>query len=128
MKLAFRHLVGLDAEVLDDDLLHPLANITHRFNLVSFQIALDRSATPSHCSVGLVVVDGSRQHRSQRESRRDPRITRLRGRPSQAAVRLPYFTCAWPASARAAVAARKRLSALQIIAIPPLTCSVWPVT
>jgi hypothetical protein len=27
----FRHFVGLDAEMLNDDLLHPLANITHRF-------------------------------------------------------------------------------------------------
>src|SRR5271170_269544 len=26
-----RNLVGLDAEMLDDDLFHPLANITHRF-------------------------------------------------------------------------------------------------
>ena len=26
-----RHLVGLDAEMLNDDLLNPLANITHRF-------------------------------------------------------------------------------------------------
>src|SRR6185437_3581519 len=28
------HLVGLDAQVLHDDLLYPLANITHRSNLV----------------------------------------------------------------------------------------------
>src|SRR6476660_2375237 len=27
----FRDLVGLDAEMLNDDLLNPLANITHRF-------------------------------------------------------------------------------------------------
>src|SRR3954468_17785747 len=29
----FDHLVGLDTQVLHDDLLHPLADITHRLNL-----------------------------------------------------------------------------------------------
>src|SRR5215467_13487217 len=29
------HLVGFNAQVLDDDLFHPLANITHRFALIS---------------------------------------------------------------------------------------------
>src|SRR6185437_17144807 len=28
-----RYLVGLDAQVLHDDLLHPLGNVTHRSNL-----------------------------------------------------------------------------------------------
>ena len=31
---ALGHLIGLDAEMLHDDLLHPLANVTHRLNLV----------------------------------------------------------------------------------------------
>src|ERR1700733_10417143 len=30
----FSHLVGFDAEVLNDNFLHPLANVTHRFNLI----------------------------------------------------------------------------------------------
>jgi hypothetical protein len=29
------HLFGLDAQMLHDDLFHPLANVTHRCNLVS---------------------------------------------------------------------------------------------
>src|SRR6185369_12528 len=33
------HLVGFNAQVLDDDLFHPLANITHRFALISFHLA-----------------------------------------------------------------------------------------
>src|SRR5262249_50840389 len=30
-----RHLLGFDAQMLHDDLLHPLANVTHRCTLVS---------------------------------------------------------------------------------------------
>src|SRR5262245_21054765 len=32
------HLFGFDAQMLHDDLFHPLANITHRCNLVSFEL------------------------------------------------------------------------------------------
>src|SRR5471032_2642895 len=41
------HLVGLYAEVLHDDLFYPLANITHRSNLVLFRLGCgrDRIAT-----------------------------------------------------------------------------------
>src|SRR5215813_6121567 len=41
------HLLGFNAQVLDDDLLHPLANITHRF--ASYPcIWPDQSTPPSH--------------------------------------------------------------------------------
>ena len=36
------HLVGLYPQVLHDDLFHPLANITHRSNLVLFRLGCDR--------------------------------------------------------------------------------------
>src|SRR5215469_12608037 len=32
------HLFGFDAQMFHDDLFHPLANITHRCNLVSFEL------------------------------------------------------------------------------------------
>src|SRR5262249_48842358 len=35
-----RHLIGLSAQMLHDDLLHPLANVTHRSNLCALQLAL----------------------------------------------------------------------------------------
>src|ERR1700690_2243489 len=36
------HLVGLYPQVLHDDLFSPLANITHRCNLVLFRLGCDR--------------------------------------------------------------------------------------
>src|SRR3954452_12601880 len=33
---AFGHLLGLDTQMLHDDLLNPLANVTHRSNLMPF--------------------------------------------------------------------------------------------
>jgi hypothetical protein len=38
----FSHLVGLNAQVLHDDLFHPLGNITHRSNLVLFRLGGNR--------------------------------------------------------------------------------------
>jgi hypothetical protein len=52
----FRNLVGLHAQVLHDDLLNSLANVTHRSDLVLFRLGhdLEQIATIAY---GLVVID-----------------------------------------------------------------------
>src|SRR6185437_155715 len=50
------HLVGFYAQVLHDDLFHPLANVTHRSNLVLYELGCEPSSVRNHR--GLVVVDG----------------------------------------------------------------------
>jgi hypothetical protein len=42
------HLVGLYAQVLHDDLFHPLANVTHRSNLVLFRLGCDPESDRNH--------------------------------------------------------------------------------
>src|SRR5262245_3928104 len=42
------HLVGLYAQVLHDDLFHPLANVTHRSNLVLFRLGCHPSLDRNH--------------------------------------------------------------------------------
>src|SRR5262249_51372168 len=42
------HLVGLYAQVLHDDLFHPLANVTHRSNLVLLRLGCDPSPDRNH--------------------------------------------------------------------------------
>jgi len=42
------HLVGLYAQVLHDDLFHPLANVTHRSNLVLFRLGSDLTSDRNH--------------------------------------------------------------------------------
>src|SRR5262249_32463902 len=42
------HLVGLYAQVLHDDLFHPLANVTHRSNLVLFRLGCDPKSNHNH--------------------------------------------------------------------------------
>src|SRR5262245_12687596 len=51
------HLVGFNAQVLDDDLFHPLANITHRSPSYPC-IWLDQSTPPSHCVEHVVATGG----------------------------------------------------------------------
>src|SRR6187399_1160408 len=50
------HLIGFYAQVLHDDLFHPLANVTHRSNLVLYELGCEPSSVRNHR--GLVVVDG----------------------------------------------------------------------
>src|SRR5215211_327284 len=50
------HLVGFNAQMLDDNLFNPLADVTHRCTLVSISIELDRSAPPRRFAIGLVSV------------------------------------------------------------------------
>ena len=58
MKLApFGHLVGFDAQVLHDDLFHPLGNVTHRSNLVLFRLGARPELRLQPSRYGLVVVD-----------------------------------------------------------------------
>jgi hypothetical protein len=52
-----RHLVGLYAQVLYDDLFHPLANVTHRSNLVLFRLGCIQIQIAT-IVYGLVVFDG----------------------------------------------------------------------
>ena len=44
----FGHFVGLYPQVLHDDLFHPLANVTHRSNLVLFKLGRDSSSNRNH--------------------------------------------------------------------------------
>src|SRR5581483_2918737 len=78
------HLVGLYAQMLHDDLFHPLANVTHRSNLVLIRLG---------CEPGLV-----RNHHGPTSSwstvmRRSPiaEYYSAASRPSRAESRLPYF-------------------------------------
>src|SRR5580700_9526755 len=75
---SLRNLVGLDAQMFHDDLLHPLANVTHRSNLVRLSNWLnppsylaikrprDHHGAADHCAADHcaadrpVVVDGRR--------------------------------------------------------------------
>jgi hypothetical protein len=52
----FRHLIGFHPQVLHHDLLHPLANVTHRSNLVLFILDCDPEQIATIAN-GLVVVD-----------------------------------------------------------------------
>src|SRR5262245_34223438 len=45
------HLFGLYAQVLHDDLLHPLANVTHRSNLVLFRLGCGPKSDRNHRSM-----------------------------------------------------------------------------
>src|SRR6478609_4679927 len=42
------HFVGLYAQVLHDNLFHPLANVTHRSNLVLFRLGCDPESDRNH--------------------------------------------------------------------------------
>src|SRR5262249_36314464 len=59
-----RHLVGFHTQMFHDDFLYPLANVTHRLDLVRFSISLDRSPQSQSSSLsqsvscdGRVVID-----------------------------------------------------------------------
>jgi hypothetical protein len=78
------HLVGLYAQVLDDDLFHPLANVTHRSNLVLYKLGCEPGSVRNHrgmASPWLTVM------------RRSPIAEHCSAlsRPSRAESRLPYF-------------------------------------
>jgi hypothetical protein len=55
-------LVGFDPEVLHDDFLHSLANVTHLSNLVRCGNGPDPTRDVKSSRRGLVVVDGGRTH------------------------------------------------------------------
>src|SRR4029079_5781021 len=78
------HLVGFYAQVLHDDLFHPLANVTHRSNLVLYELGCAPSSVRNHrdtASSSLTVM------------RRSPIAEHCSAlsRPSRAESRLPYF-------------------------------------
>jgi hypothetical protein len=78
------HLVGFYAQVLHDDLLHPLANVTHRSNLVLYELGCAPTSVRNHrdtASSWLTVM------------RRSPIAEHYSAlsRPSRAESRLPYF-------------------------------------
>src|SRR5581483_1780507 len=110
-----RNLVGIDAEILDDDLFHPLGNITHRSNLMFQRDPL---------GLGLVSSSVTAAGRHRSEADRCCPALRLPGSPSPMSVR--YHTS--PGLASAAARFGVRSPALHSIAMPPLTCSVCPVT
>src|SRR5262249_55388568 len=89
------HLIGLDAEMFHDDLLHPLANVTHRSNLI-----LHRDPSSS-LSFGPTTSLNCRQPWVDTERRRQRRTLRpaLRDSGSPARVRFGYHTSKRLASA-----------------------------
>src|SRR5216683_7112868 len=113
--------------MLHDDLFHPLANVTHRCNLVSFELG----------SIG-------RRRRAFRDM--GPSWYGLAWNPAWVASGTPcgeWSRCAAPAKPKSGYHTSNALAsaaapqpapppgcelAAQIIAIPPLTWSVWPVT
>ena len=126
MKLAlFGHLVGLDAKVLHDDLLHSLGDITHRSNLCVSNMGSISDAIEVVASRASLVADeaGSRTDRE--------RTAQSRARPSRlspARLGLGYHTSKALTSRPRRPQTRYAISHDQIIAMPPFTCSVWPVT
>src|SRR5215472_1758161 len=112
----FRDLVGVDAEIVHDDLFHPLGNITHRSNLMFQRDSLG-------LSLRLFVGDGrgSTPIRGGSWLPRSPASQVPRAR-----FRSGYHTS--PGLASASEPHRPAIPRLYIIAIPPLTCSVCPVT
>ncbi len=87
MKLAaVGHLLRLDAEVLDDNLLDPLGNVlTHRFNPHIFSLAAPRERSRR----GHVVAEGGVPDRTRPKT--SVRMVPKARRPRQAEVRLPHF-------------------------------------
>src|ERR1700730_4473324 len=79
------HLLGFHAQMLDDDLFHPLANVAHRCNLVSFELGSFGRRRPRAITVW--VVSGS----SGRE--RTPLDDSPRPAPAKPKSRLSYFKC-----------------------------------
>ena len=77
-------LSGFDAEVLHDDLLHPLGNITHRFHPRVFLMGLRRATRA-------VAASSWRKAACRRTARGIDRWPPMPGCPDQAGVRLPYF-------------------------------------
>src|SRR4051794_32988718 len=114
------HLVGLDAQMLHDNLLNPLDNITH-FQPLRFGLGSIGKATEPMAS--------SRTRREVAWSRAD-RATYppTKNCPSRAWVRLTYFIRIDQRRSALESAAKCSPAQLQIMAIPPFTCSVWPVT
>jgi hypothetical protein len=55
------HLFGLYAQVLHDDLLHPLANVTHRSNLVLFRLGCVPKSDRNHRSMASSCLTVMRQ-------------------------------------------------------------------
>jgi hypothetical protein len=80
------HFVGLYAQMLHDNLFHPLANVTHRSDLVLFRLGCIQTQIAT-IAYGLVVVDVVETIPNCGISVSTPAISR----PSQAKVRLPYF-------------------------------------
>jgi hypothetical protein len=108
--------------VLHDDLLNPLGNVAHCLNLMRFGRARRCNSEPKSC--GLVVADsgGTFQGGQTAQSTDISAPTHL-GDPARPGI--GYHTSP-PLASRAL--ATKAVIAAHIIAIPPLTCSVWPVT
>jgi hypothetical protein len=82
----FGHLVGFHTQVLHHDLFYPLANVTHRSNLVLFRLGCGPEQVATIVDA-LVVVDFS----AANTDRRALLATSTIGHPSRAEVRLPYF-------------------------------------
>src|SRR5215813_11717497 len=78
------HLVGFYAQVLHNDLFHPLANVTHRSNLVLYELGCEPSSVRNHRGTA------SSWLTAMRRSPIAEHCSAL-SRPSRAESRLPYF-------------------------------------
>src|SRR5262245_45831991 len=121
------HLFGFDPQVFHDDLFHPLANITHRCNLVSFELG-SIGQRPRAIAVWACVV--SAVESSGRERTLMTIGTVMPPQPNRSSVTILQMPCpAWRTGmAQPHWEPPQGLDdGAQIIAIPPFTCSVWPV-
>src|SRR4029077_16482832 len=120
-----RDLVGLDAQMLHDDLLSPLANITHCSNLFVRREPINAVLVLSWLGPcrGLVPVVQMAVGRCDSEADIRPALRRS---GSPAPSRFGYHTSKPLTSA--ADRDREWTYPLQIITIPPFTCNVCPVT
>jgi hypothetical protein len=104
-----------------NDFLHAFANITHRSNLILQRDPSSSLLNPSNCFIELADSRGSTP-----ESEADVA-------PGAPGFRLPQpefgsvttLQNGWPARRHVVLTVCYRL---QIMAIPPFTCNVWPVT
>src|SRR5262249_38374406 len=117
------HLFGFDAQMFHDDLFHPLANIPHRCNLGSFELG-SIGQRPRAIAVWACVVSAVESSGRERTPCDDWNRDAAPAKP-----KLGYHT----SNALTSMAPphrqppRGRNDEVQIIAIPPFTCSVWPV-
>src|SRR5262249_30996529 len=84
-------LVGLDAQMFHDDLLHPVADVTHLLNLVRFKTTLtDEPTRGPLCGASWFLAAGAKKRAAKALKNG---LTRSAVSPQPGGLRLSYFKC-----------------------------------